>query len=149
MSIYENFSTILSHERKVTNMKQISKYQHCFKAGYTLIVSRILTCLCTISWTISWDCDPITIHLLQYRDFVHLWFCEKLDEYTTEVFQFRLEQLECIEHVSTGLSLSISRHVFGSILIVDGITALLTIFHKEMNTLFSDSQQLSVWTRNR
>ncbi len=39
------------------------------KAGYTLIVSRISTCLCTISWTISWDCEPITIHFSQYRRF--------------------------------------------------------------------------------
>ncbi len=35
------------------------------KAGYTLIVSRISTCSCTISW----DCEPITIHFSQYRRF--------------------------------------------------------------------------------
>ncbi len=40
-----------------------------YKAGYTLIISHILTCLCTISWTISWDCEPITIHFSQYCRF--------------------------------------------------------------------------------
>ncbi len=39
------------------------------KAGYTLIVSRISTCLHTISWTTSWDCEPITIHFSQYHRF--------------------------------------------------------------------------------
>ncbi len=39
---------------------------HNAKAGYTLIVS---TCSCTILWTISWDCKPITIHFSQYRRF--------------------------------------------------------------------------------
>ncbi len=39
------------------------------KAGYTLIVPRISACSCTISWTILWDCEPITIHFSQYRRF--------------------------------------------------------------------------------
>ncbi len=44
-----------------------------FKVGYTLIISRILTCSCTILWSISWDCEPITIHFSQYH-----WFCSSL-----------------------------------------------------------------------
>ncbi len=62
------------------NVSQI--FFHCFleilctviaqyfpKAGYTFIVSRISPCSCTISWTISWDCEPITIHFSQYCQF--------------------------------------------------------------------------------
>ncbi len=35
----------------------------------TLIISRVSTCSCTISWTTSWDCKPITIHFSQYSRF--------------------------------------------------------------------------------
>ncbi len=44
------------------------KFKH-YKAGYTLIISLVSTCLCTISWTMSWDCEPITIHFSQYLRF--------------------------------------------------------------------------------
>ncbi len=54
----------------------ISKLLSC----YTLIISRISACSCTISWPISWDCEPITIHFHNIADFGHRWFCEKLDE---------------------------------------------------------------------
>ncbi len=53
-----------SHQRFVVPIFAIN----C-KAGYTLIVSRVSTCSCTISWTTSWDCEPITIHFSQYRRF--------------------------------------------------------------------------------
>ncbi len=33
------------------------------------IISRVSACSCTISWTISWDCEPITIYFSQYRRF--------------------------------------------------------------------------------
>ncbi len=36
-----------------------------YKAGYTLIISRISTC----SYTILWDCQPITTHFSQYTWF--------------------------------------------------------------------------------
>ncbi len=39
------------------------------RAGYTLIVSRVSTCSCTISWTTLWNCELITIHFSQYRRF--------------------------------------------------------------------------------
>ncbi len=62
---------------------QIKNFKMChiekdFKAGYTLIVSHVLICSCTISW----DCDRITIPSHNFANFVCLWFCEKLDECT-------------------------------------------------------------------
>ncbi len=47
-----------------------------YKAGYTLIVSHVSTCL----YTISWDCHQSLYTSHNIADFVHLWFCEKLDE---------------------------------------------------------------------
>ncbi len=43
----------------------LTSFVSCSKAGYTLIVSRVSTCSCTILW----DCEPITIHFSQYRRF--------------------------------------------------------------------------------
>ncbi len=56
---------------KFPNPKSDLSSQNCTlpKAGYTLIVSRVLIRSCPISWTISWDCEPITIHLSQYHRF--------------------------------------------------------------------------------
>ncbi len=46
------------------------------KAGHTLIISHFSTCSCTISW----DCEPITIHFSQYHRFrSSLMFCENSD----------------------------------------------------------------------
>ncbi len=44
------------------------------------VVFKIFLFIFFQCWTISWDCEPITIHFSQYRDFGYLWFCEKLDE---------------------------------------------------------------------
>ncbi len=41
------------------------RFKGSSKAGYTLIVSRVSTCLCTILW----DCEPITIHFSQCNRF--------------------------------------------------------------------------------
>ncbi len=47
-----------------------SRYFHeTWKAGYTLIISRVSTCSCTILWTTLWDCEPITIDFSQYHRF--------------------------------------------------------------------------------
>ncbi len=54
-------------EKTVYNANQWMNRIH--KGGCTLIISRVSTCSCTISWTILWDCEPIAIHFSQYHQF--------------------------------------------------------------------------------
>ncbi len=55
-------------------IKSIIKYCHlnrrtCLLSWlYTYCFSHF-TCSCTILWTISWDCKPVTMHFLQYHRF--------------------------------------------------------------------------------
>ncbi len=58
----------ISCEFRVLLMPRKNKPQNPL-AGYILIVSCVSACSYTILWTILWDCEPITTHFSQYRQF--------------------------------------------------------------------------------
>ncbi len=60
------------------------------KAGYTLIISRVSIRLCTISWTISWDWEPIILHFSQYRRFRSPWILRETWWETCHIVLFNI-----------------------------------------------------------